>query len=153
MGLCVAPSGLPLADPSPEQISVTVRSTHITRHSSVVSVSGNRKIMMHNVGVGVCQYVFNCVDYDGGQSRPGSCPSVFGANVGGTKYIFKTGNSGGHASINGLYIESTLSLGQLGVPALLAMPDRYTFNGCAFFFSTRRSAPRRAPGLRCPCRR
>lgn len=136
VGLCVAPSGLPLADPSPEQISVTVRSTHITRHSSVVSVSGNRKIMMHNVGVGVCQYVFNCVDYDGGRGRTGSCPSVFGGNVGGTKYIFKTGNSGGHASINGLYTESTLSLGQLGVPALLAMPDRYTFNGCAFSFIT-----------------
>jgi hypothetical protein len=136
VGVCVAPSGLPLL--SQGTPTVTLTNCYLSQSKSCVSVSGDYQVLLRSIQFGTSRHCIDCVGFGGESKRPGRCPSVEGGNIGGVKYVFRTGNTGTSASFHGIYAENTLSLGQLGTPQRSAAEplDVYTFHGCAWSFIT-----------------
>jgi hypothetical protein len=97
----------------------------------VIGQSQSRAVSLQNVSIFGAHY---CVDATHYGQRGGDCPAIFGSNFGGSQQLFAVSSVGGTPSINGLYCESFLRMGQF---AGGQGNDGYVFNGCNFtFFST-----------------
>ena len=111
-----------------ENITLVDCSFESMKSAIAIGQDQSRNITVYNVGIYGAKIAFDCTSYGKGT---GNCPSIFGADIGGVKYIFHTFSFGSGASINGLYSESIYSMGTLGGGGA---HDGYVFNGCAFNF-------------------
>lgn len=137
VGVCVSPTGQDQAQESSSAPMLMMTASQLNSHQSCLSTGTRRRILLRCNSFFGAKYGIDCVGYSGppGARRHGTCPSVEGGNMGAIKYLLRTGVSGGHATLSGIYVESLLSLGQLGAPASATEPvDALTFNACAFTF-------------------
>jgi hypothetical protein len=89
----------------------------------------SRNVTCQNVSIYGSRVAFDCINYGKGS---GNCPSIFGANIGGTKYLFQTFPWGGQVAVTGLYAESFYSVGNFGGGGAA---DPHVLNGCNFSFA------------------
>jgi hypothetical protein len=111
-----------------ENITLVDCNFNSTKSAIAIGQDQSRNITVYNVVIYGAKIAFDCTSYGKGT---GNCPSIFGADIGGVKYIFHTFSFGSAASVNGLYSESIYSIGMLGGGGAA---DGYVFNGCAFNF-------------------
>lgn len=123
VGIAISPNGL---TQNAENIAITDCTVSSVKTALAVCQAQSRNVILRNFSAEGAKYVINCTDYGQGG---GNCPSIFGANLGGAKYLFKTFSSGSTPSINGLYCEACLSIGILGGNGA---SDGYVFNACNF---------------------
>jgi hypothetical protein len=132
VGVCLTPCGVQLPGIRPDLVPLTLTRCLVVDHKSDLAIGHhrNRRPILQSTGMGMAKYCVNCVDYGSGM---GDCPAIFGINVGGVKHIFHTSCTGTTLTVEGLYCEAVLSLGQLRGPAL-GLPASYLFQGCNFGF-------------------
>jgi hypothetical protein len=123
VGIAISPNGL---TQNAENIAITNCSIASVKTAIAICQDQSRNVILQNLSVEGAKYAINCTDYGKGT---GNCPSIFGANIGGVKYIFKTFSFASTPSINGLYCEACLSIGILGGGGTA---DGYVFNSCNF---------------------
>jgi hypothetical protein len=110
--------------------NITLSSTTITSTKTCLAVgqSQSRNVVLTSMVLSGAKFGINAVDYGRGN---GACPAIFGANVDLLKYVFNVSSVGASPSINGVYGEFVLSLGQFFGGATA---DGYTLNSCSLSF-------------------
>jgi hypothetical protein len=126
VGIMISPN---LVTQNAENITIIDSIISSTKHAVAVGQDQSRNVTLRNIAISGAKYAINCTEYG---RRGGNCPSIFGANIGGVRYVFSTWSAGGTPSINGLYCESFLSIGQLFGST---QQDGHVFNSCAFNFA------------------
>src|SRR5262249_737911 len=123
VGVAISPNGV---SQNAENITLIDCDIQVTKSSIAICQDQSRNITSRNLNLGTTKYAFDGRSYGKGT---GNCPSIFGANIGYIKYIFNTFSFAGGAAFEGIYCESTLSLGVFGGGG---SRDGYVLNGCTF---------------------
>lgn len=122
-GIIISPTGVLQ---NAENIRISNSTVFSNKSCLVVCQSQSRNVVLDNVSLSTCRFAINTVDYG---ERTGNCPAIFGANIGFAKEVFNVSSIGSTPSINALYCESILAIGQLGGGGSY---DGYVFNSCTF---------------------
>lgn len=121
-----------------ENITIVDCTIVSTRSAIAVGQTQSRNVTCRNLAVSGTRVAFDCVGYGAGS---GNCPSIFGANLGGLKYLFQTFPWGGQVTVSGLYSEALYSIGNFGSGG---SADPHVLSGCVFNFA---STPANKPVL------
>lgn len=130
VGVIVAPAG---AETPPEDIRISDSSFEQNKISVAVGLGKSQNLVLRNVRSFGNQFFVTTLSYGAGDAW-GEVPSIRGATVGATKYLFNLDAGCAPAVIEGLSCDSTLGMGFIrssGPPSSRSL----TFVGCTFDFA------------------